>query len=247
MSLLAGVDNAAKTEANTDFLGGFRLMDSGAHKVAIEIAYLNTAKSGARSLVMHFKNDTNSVRSTQFFTSGTAKGCKTYYTKDNKNYDLPGYIIVNDIFQVVTGGGLENAVLEEKVIKVYNKEAQGEIPTKVQMVTNLLGKEVVLGVIKQIVDKTALGTDNGYHPTGDTREENEVVKVFDLNGFTVPELAANAAAVASGKEAPITEPTFLLAWKEKNDGVVLNKAKGAKEGGTAGAPATKAAPKKLFK
>lgn len=237
MSLLTGANVAENVEKETDRLGGFQLLDTDVHLLNIELAYLHTATSGARALVMQFKNDQGSLRATQYFTSGTAKGCKTFYERDGKQFNLPGFTIVNDIFRAVLNKGMEAAELEEKVVKLYSKDAGGEVPTKVQMVMNLLNQKVALGVYKQTVDKTALGGDNQYHPTGETRDENEINKVFTIDGLTVPEV-----------DAGIVEPTFINDWKAKYAGTVLMKAKGAAQGGTSGAPAGESkAPKKMFK
>lgn len=237
MSLLAGASKAENAVKETDRLGGFQLLDSGVHLMEIELAYLNTSSTGARALVFSFKNEAGTLRSSQYFVSGDAKGNKTFFVKDGKEINLPGFTITNDIFLAAgIEEGIDGAVLEEKVIKLYSKDAGGEVPTKVQMVINLLGKTVGLGVVKQTVDKTALGGDNKYHATGETRDENEIIKVFSTSGLTIPEI-----------DAGITEPAFIIDWKDKFAGKTLMKAKGASGAeGTSGTP-TPSTPKKLFK
>lgn len=241
-ALLQGTTVATNAEKETDRLGGFQLYDSGIYPMAIEVAYLQIAASGARSITFHFKGEVGSFRSTQFFTSGTEKGCKTYYEKDGKQFNLPGYTMVNDICLLAGIGGIAGAELEEKVLKLWSKDAQGEVPTKVQVITNLLGKQIACGLLKQTVDKTALGGDNEYHPTGETRDENELDKVFHVEtGLTAVEMEASA------NSATPLEPDFLHKWKAKYEGQTLNKAKGATAGGTAGNAAAAHTPKKLFK
>lgn len=240
MSLLEGINTADNAEKETDRLGGFQLLDANVHLMKIKTAYLSTAASEARAVMFEFESEKGVLRSAQYFCSGKTKGKKTYYIKNDKQFNLPGFIIVNDIFRAVGfKGGLDDAVLEEKFIKLYNHDAGGEVVTPVQMVTNLIGKEVALGVRKQTVDKTALGSDNKtYEPTGETRDVNELDKVFTAEGLTQPEI-----------DAGITEPTFIIGWKEKYEGKLEMLAKGATGGnGTAGAPAaTQAKAKKLFK
>lgn len=250
MSLLTGVSTATNAEQETDRLGGFKLLDSGVHPLTIELAYLHTANSGARALNVFAKSDAGSMRTIQYFTSGTAKGCKTYYEKDGKQHNLPGFTTVNDMF-IAAGvdAGMDGAELETKVIKLYDKDAGGEVPTEVQMVMNLVGKTIAFGVLKQIVDKTenvaAEGEKADYQPTGETREENELNKVFTSEGYTIPELRAKAKAEAAGDS--VAEPTFIHDWKDKYEGQVINKVKGgngAASNGSAGAPKKK--PTKLF-
>lgn len=232
MSLLEGAKTTSEVEKNTDRLGGFQLLNSAVHLMEIEVAYLHVSAGGARALAIRAKNDAGSIRATEYFTSGTKKDCKTYYTKDGKNYDLPGFILVSDLMKVVTGGGLENAVMEEKTIKLYSQEAGGEVPTKVQMVTNLVGQKVALGILKQVVDKTAKDAAGDYQPTGETREENIISKVFNDKGLTVVEIAQG-----------VTEPGFILDWKKQYEDKVINLAKGAKDAGSTGAVAQKPATK----
>lgn len=239
MSLLTGVNTASNAEKQTDRVGGFSLLESGVHNMVIEVAYLSTAASGARALVFHLKGEQGSFRTTQYFTSGTAKGCKTYFEKDGKQYNLPGFVHCNDIFKACgIPDGMAGAQTESVMLKLYSKEAQGEVPTSVQHVANLKGKTVALGIVKQTVDKTALGGDNEYHPTGETRDENDLSKVFMPDGRTIAEAEAVPA---------VTEPVFIITWLDKFKGKVINKAKGAANGGTAGAPTTPAAKKTLFK
>ena len=99
-----------------------------------------------------------------------------------------------------------------------------------QTIEELQGQEVSLGVIKSLVDKKDKVEDaNGkvtYVPNGETREENEITKVFSPDdGRTVTEMIAEA-----------DEAEFITEWKEAYDGVVINKAKGAAQNGSAGSP-----------
>lgn len=235
MSLLAGVTKATNAEKETDRLGGFALLDTDVYKMVIETAYLHMGKEGSSNLVINAKSDAGSIRTMQCFASGDAKGNKTYYEKDGKQYNLPGFTLVSDLLSLAAGVTLETATVEEKFIKLYSKDAGGEVTTAVKMVVDLVGKPIAIAVLRVIEDKTALGGDNKYHPTGETREINDVTKFF------CPETGMTALE----KDAGATEAAFIVQWTEKNKGTVVNRAKGAAAtGAKAGAPA--AAPKKLF-
>ena len=54
---------------------------------------------------------------------------------------------------------------------MYSKEAKAEVPTKVEMLVDLLGQAIIIGVIKQTVDKTVKNDAGVYVPNGETREE----------------------------------------------------------------------------
>jgi hypothetical protein len=96
---------------------------------------------------------------------------------------------------------------------------------------DLLGKEIIVGLLKQTVDKTKKNEATGiYEATGDTREENELDKLFRARDrMTTAEIRAQAETAA-----------FADTWEAKWAGKVRNKSKGAS--GTAGAPKAAGAP-----
>jgi hypothetical protein len=157
-------------------------------------------------------------------TSGTAKGAKNYYEKDGQKNYLPGFIAANALALLAAGKELSELDTEIKVVNVYSYEAKAEVPTKVEVPVDLMGKEIIIGLIKQTVDKTAKNETTGaYEPTGETRDENEIDKFFRATDkMTTAEIRAAA-----------NEPVFYAAWDSKFSGVVRMK---AKTSGTAGAP-----------
>jgi hypothetical protein len=107
------------------------------------------------------------------------------------------------------------------------------MPVQVNMVMDLLGTQIIAGIIKQTVDKTAKDTDGIYKPTGETRDENEIDKLFR---------ATDSLTVAEIRNGD-TEAKTINVWKNKWTGKTKMKAKGAAaNAGTPGAP--KAAAKK---
>lgn len=233
MSLLKSLktdESAGEVGGERDSLGGAKVYESGLYPATVALAYLKSAASEALSLVAHFKmEDGSELRQTFWMTSGKEKGKKTYYEKDGKKNYLPGFLQANALALLSAGQEIADLDTEEKVIKLYSKEAGAEVPTKVQVVSDLMGKEILLGVLKQTVDKTAkVGDTNEYVPTGDTRDENEVDKMFRASDRkTVTEIRAQADAA------------FVDEWEKKWKGQTKNKARGAS--GTAGAPGGAAA------
>lgn len=73
------------------------------------------------------------------------------------------------------------------------------------MLMDMVGKQVRLAISLNLVDKTAKNDNTGkYEPTGETKEENSITKVFHpVSNKTVPEVKA-------GQEA-----SFHDAWLEK--------------------------------
>lgn len=224
MSIFSTFKNQeVKIEAVKDVIGGgntFGILETGTYSVVIKNAYVDESKGGAMSVNFEFKTDTgNILRSTQWATSGKAKGQKNFYTdKNGNNHLLPGYVAVDDICQLAAELPLSEIEPEEKVVQIYDFDL-GKPTGKPRMVlTELLGKKIILAVEKQVVDKNVKNDSGDYVPSGDTREVNEVVKSF----------CADDQVTVVEKAAGLTEADFLTRWNTKNKDKVINKAKGAK-------------------
>lgn len=221
MSLLKSIQNPTTPVAGeTDRLGSY-LLDTDAYDLTVTLAYLIKAKSGATGVVLEFKTaEGKKISTTQYITSGTAKGCKTYYEKDGKQFFLPGYILVDSLCQLTVGKSILQMDEETKVFNIYDSTQQKEVPTQVPALVELFGQKVTAGVVKQVVNKYANGAI-----TNEKREENDIVKFFQIDtGLTVPELIA--------KE---TKGAFLPKWVEENSGKVFNKFKEVQGAPTPGA------------
>lgn len=235
MNMLANLTSDATIAQETDSVGGNAPLESGLYPMTVAMAHLNKSDGGALSLVLTLK-DTNGkeVKQALWMTSGTAKGGNNYYIDKNgdKQY-LPGYLQANSLCQLTLGKEISAMVTEEKVIKLYNATAKAEVPTKVQVLTDLIGQDILVGLIKQTVDKTTKNDQGVYLPTGETRDENEIDKLFRAaDRMTSAEIRAQA-----------TEASFAATWEAKWAGKTKNKSKGADaNGGTAGAPRAASAP-----
>ena len=229
MSLLTALASDNSIEDEKDFLGGgYSPMESGLYPATVALAYLGKSKGGAMSLELTLTVDGKEVRQTIWVTSGDAKGNKNYYTdsKGEKKY-LPGFLMANSLTRLTVGKEISALETEKKVINLYNYEAKAEVPTPVDMLTDLMGQDILVGLIKQTVDKNVKDAAGNYVPSGETREENEIDKLFRASDRkTTAEILAQADA------------SFADSWEKKWTGQVKNKAtKTAGQTGQAGAPA----------
>jgi len=227
MSTLSGLTTTATVKQETDSVGGF-ILDSDAYLMQIELAYMNKSKGGATSLTVHLKSaDGKKLKNTLWVTSGDKKGNKITYTDRNKNeVHLPGYVIANHICLLTVGKEIHQLSTETKKINLYDFDLGKEVLTDVECITEIMGKTIIAGVIKQTVDKNVKDASDNYVPSGETRDENEIDKVFSAaDKRTVVEIRAEA-----------TEPAFLEKWTDKWKGVSKNKSKasGAQKGAPAG-------------
>jgi hypothetical protein len=229
---MSSLKNFASDESianETDRVGGGGVVESGLYASKIKLAYVSKSAGGATGIFFQAETEHGrNVRETLWISSGDAKGNKNYYEKDGvKNY-LPGYLLANSIALLTTGTELADLATETKVVNVYNKEAKAEVPTKVEMIVDLIGKDILLGVIKQTVDKNVKNTAGAYVPSGETRDENTIDKAFRASDrMTTAEIRAQATVAA-----------FADTWAQANTGKTRNKATG--KAGTAGAPAAAA-------
>jgi hypothetical protein len=236
MGLLTGLASDADIKQETDSVGGTKVFPSGTYSAVIDAAFLGKSKGGATSLTMHYAMpDGSTFRNVLWIVSGDAKGNKNYYV--NKNGDkhfLPGFNAANSISVLAIDKKLTELEEEDKVITLYDFDLKKEIPKKVPMLTELIGQEITIGLIEQTVDKNVKTDAGEYVASGETRQENEVDKVFRTSdGITLAELT-------DGKP-----PEFITTWTKKWIGEVRNKAKGAPKGAgvVAGAPKASTAPK----
>ena len=233
MSLLANLTTDDSIANEKDSIGGSGPLNSDLYGLKVSLAYINKAASGALGLVAHFKTEDNKdLRQTFWMTSGTAKGCKNYYEKDGQKNYLPGFIAANALALLTVGKEISQLETETKVVNLYSAEAKAEVPTKVEVVMDLLNQEIIAGVIKQTVDKTKKDEATGiYVATGETRDENEIDKFFRAKDrMTTAEIRAQAEAAV-----------FIDSWNTKWAGKTRDRAKGGASAGTPGMPKAAAA------
>ena len=222
-------------EEEKDVLGGskFGVWNTGIYDVVIDSVYLDEAKSGAYSMNFTFKTeDGKELSETLYVTSGKEKGQLNYFVdKDGKKRYLPGYAIANAIAFVATGKELADLEPEKKIVEVYNYDLKKKVPTEKFVYMDLIGKPLKLGVIKVKEFKRVKDASGQYVDSDETKERNEINKIFSKDGLTITEIKA-------GK----TEPGFLIEWKDRyKEDYVKDKTKGktptATTGGTTGSSA----------
>lgn len=213
LSKLKQDTNSIEVKGEIDSLGG-SVIDSDAYAATITLAYHKIADSGANGVIFEFSYaDGKTYKSAEYITSGTTKGCKPYWTNQKgENTYLPGYIVAEAISQLTLGQGILDLESEEKIVPIYDYDLKKEVPTPVQVFVELLGKKVTLGITKKTENKSVKGNDGKYVKIAETRDVNEINKVFNEDGLTGTEVTAG-----------LTEPVFLNKWLDKFKGQTVNR------------------------
>ena len=235
MSLLDNVKTDQTINGEKDSVGGYQPKESGLYTCTVSMAYLEVSQGGAGALNLTLKPDDGSsdIRQKLWIMSGNAKGNKNYYEKNGEKFYLPGFNLANSLAFITVGKELSEVDTEEKIVNVYSYESKAEVPTKVEVLMELLDKEVVVGLHKQIVDRKTRQDDGSYQPNGETREENEIDKFFSPDNYmTMTEIQAQA-----------TEPGFYNTWNQRWTGVTRDRSTGVNaNSGQSGAPAAPSKP-----
>lgn len=224
--------------------GGFTL-PTGLYPMVVENAYLEKkSDTGALMMHVHLKRKTGGNQVYKFkncIVSGNAKGNKaTYIGKDGRELPLPGYSQMDQICRIAGDLKLAQIEPEKKLVKMWDFDASAEVPREVPVVTQIVGQEILVGIVLKRENKRA-NQGGKWVDTNEAREFNEIDKVFYPDGFTVTEKAAEAETAE-----------FVEKWtKAHPEGTVIDKFKpvaGAATPAAAAAPAstTAAAPDDLF-
>ena len=205
--------------------GGFA-WESGVYDATIKMVYLNQSKTEAVSFnIILEKNSGNfaELRESFWVKSGKAKGNKTFYTKDGKDYPLPGYSVANSMCVAVTGDRLPKCMdsAEKKTVKVWNPEHKKEMPTERPVITSLIGKTVKVAVHQVVEDKQAKNEKGEYVSTGASRTVNQCKFFGNAEGKTAEEISEDKPAEKFDK------------WAKKNTGTVVDKSTSKKSNSSA--------------
>ena len=185
-------------------VGGGFAWESGVYDAVVKMVYLNQSASEAVSWnVIIVNSEGKELREAFWIKSGKAKGNKTYFTKDGKNYPLPGYSLANSMCIAATGEDLDACMKssEKKTVNIYNVEQKKEVPTERPVIMGLINKPVKVAVHQVVEDRMTKGSNGSYQSTGETRTVNNCKFFGNSDGKTAEEIENNTDAVMFDKSA----------------------------------------------
>lgn len=220
MSIFSGLKTEGLEEAQ-DRLGGFQVRETNSYLATIKAAYAGKSAGGAQNISFIFTLPDGEYNETIYITNKQGENWFLNQNDKTKKVPLPGFTTVNDICLMTTNKPLAEQDTEEKVVKIYDYDEKKELPKSVQMLVDLIGKKVHLGIVRQTVDKNVKNESTGeYQPSGEVRDENVIEKVFhDPSLVTVVEATQG-----------ISEAVFYPKWLEKNANVTRVRTAASKAG-----------------
>ena len=232
MSLFNNAKKSSKAEVQQDrVVGGFKRLETGIYKAIIKAAIFTESIKGAYGLILHLEIDGQGYRETLWLTN---QDKENFYTKkDGTQNIMTGYTLASNFAYIATEGEVDDVFdleNEEKIVKMYDKDAKKELPKEVECFTQLHDVEVLVAIQKQVKFKrTQQG--NTWVDTSETQEENEIINVMHV------ETKMTAHEIQTEQE----EALYHDEWLAANAGRTYDKTKGkaAANKGKEGKPATK--------
>ena len=183
---------AAKEKIEEDFIGGGGVFDTDIYPAKIKHAYIRKSNSdGSKAMAMSLCLLINGRELNTDIWMTNSDGDVTYKDKKTgEKRNLPGFNQVNSLAMLTLSKEIGDLDVEEKTLQLYDFEAKALKPTSVECFVELHDLDIHVAIQRQTVDKNEKGDDGKYHPTGDTRDVNQVVKFFPEAGLvTISEVA----------------------------------------------------------
>lgn len=233
MSIFSAVQNANLTTKEEDVLGGNFTVPTNVYPAIIKLAYVDKSAKGAINVVFDFAILVNGKERNHKETIYISNAAGSFTYKDKKTGEdkpMPGFVTADTICKAITGKSITQMTTEKKLVKIYDYTQKAEVPQEKEVLMDLVRGKLELGIQELTVDRTEKSDTGEYVPTGETRDTNEVSKVFTEDGLTLVE-----------KEAGANEAKFKAAWIKQYADKKINKAKGKAAGAKAGGVAKPAA------
>lgn len=155
-----------------------------------------------------------------------------FYVKNGQNIPMPGFVIIDDICQILTEEGITEQDTEIGKVKIRDYDSGQDIPTKVEILADLVGEEIALAIQHRRENKRERSSDGSYQPTPEPVERNTIVHAFSAEDF------ATLREIEDDKE-----PEFAEKWINKYQGKINDTFKenvgGAKKGRPSGSKSSR--------
>ncbi|MCH9665531.1 MAG: hypothetical protein K0U41_06740 [Gammaproteobacteria bacterium] len=189
--------------------------ESGIYQAKILDAHLQVSStSKAKGLKLNLRLENGSFVEETLWVIG--KQGTPYYTKEGKNFELPGYMVANSLANLVVGKDIDTLTTEEKIIADRSFGAAEGATRTVSAFVELIGQDTKVGIRKEVEFKKAL-VNGQFIDTNETKELNHIDRFFcPSSGQTAKEKRNNLPA------------QYSVDFLETSKGKVFDRTKGKK-------------------
>jgi acyl-CoA-binding protein len=201
-----------------DVIGGSYTLPSDVYTAIIKQAFITETSTKTKEFNLELDIDGKAYKFRRMWVMnkfGKAYKCdketgQPELTDKGEKKPFSHYPLVNSLTSIVLGQEIPQTDIQLKLVKIYNKDAQGEVDTQVPVFVDLINKTVKVAISLNKEDKTVKNDQTGnYEPTGETFETNEIQHFFDKDSDKTQ------TEIKSEKPA-----TFMQTWLDKNQGQV---------------------------
>ena len=219
MNFLSQIDDSDVERAEDQVGGGFHRLDSDIYLAKIKTVFAGESQSGAMYVTCIFDINGQEYRETLYISNRNKE--VFYRTRNNKKAPIPGYAIFKNLCIICTGKEPNKLSTDEKMVKVWDFETGLDQLKSVPVVTELTGKEVALGIIKELRNKRRKNAAGEYVDVPEYNELNAISAVFHpTKKLTVNEAIDHKPA------------QFWDKWLEANQGKVRDRRTIKEDAGT---------------
>ncbi len=222
--MFSNLKRTADMVESTDTLGGGSyILESGVYKAKVASCYVEFSKGGAQMIQLKLtvaKPDGTTQDFSERLVVTNREGVIYYKGKDGKNHALPGYEMFEDLCLLTVGKLPSDLGTEKKVLPIFNYELGKEVPTEVDCVVDLLGQEVLAGIVKVRRNKQVADATGQYIDSADERVTNELRKLFHADFRTT--VVEMRKAEQSGQGTAALKAEFIDKWEERNAGKLID-------------------------
>lgn len=214
MSIFDKVDES-KFAKDEDIVGGFSPLATNVYSGKIKLVYMGQSNKGAECVTVVLDIEGREYRETIYVSSAPvpekdgkpAQPAKYYYTRNDKEYPMPGLRTLMDICELSAGKSFKKVgeSLQDKLVKVYDYDQKKEVPKNVPVITDLIDKPIMVAIRHTQEPK--------YNDASKIIDKNDIAKIFD------PQTGKTLTEKLEDKE-PLFKEEWLNKWKDK---IITNK------------------------
>ena len=230
MGLFSNVKSSTKTEKVTDRVGGFVIHETGVYEATLRRMYASKADSGSLGVTLELDlftdpNSDKTTRMTKTIYVTNSEGENFFISqKDNKQYMNSGWLMIDAIANFATDGEAGLAELETEEVFIKRTVDGQETTVTVEGYPEVADLSLNIGLMK-VNKPVSKKVDGKWVDTEEMRDENEIERIFNEEGFTFLEWEANQ----------LDAPEFINKWEKEWKGKTKTiKPKVAKTSRTAG-------------